>query len=98
MVIRRTTTRSLQEIIKEFLRENRLDGKLMERELIRNWENVTGKMVARSTHNIYIKDRTLFVEIRSSVIKNELSMIREGLVKALNESVGQDLIDEIRIK
>jgi hypothetical protein len=98
MVIRRTTTRSLQEIIKEFLKENRLDGKLKERELIRNWENVTGKMVSRSTHNIYLKDRTLFVEIRSSVIKNEISMIREGLVKALNDSVGQNLIDEIRIK
>jgi len=98
MVIRRTTTRSLQEIIREFLQENRLDHKLKERELIRNWEEVAGKMVSRSTHNIYIKNRILYVEIRSSVIKNELSMIREGLVSALNESVDQNLIDEIRIR
>jgi len=98
MVIRRTRTRTLQEVISEFLHENKLDTRLKERELIRNWELVTGKMVARSTESIYIKNRTLFVEIRSSVVRNELMMIRDGLVQALNSRTGADLIDGIVIK
>ncbi len=98
MVIRRTQTRKLQDVIKEFLRENKLDTQLKERELIRNWEVVTGKMVANSTHSIYIRNRTLFVEVRSSVVKNELMMIREGLIQALNSRTGADLIDKIVIK
>jgi predicted nucleic acid-binding Zn ribbon protein len=98
MVIRRTRTRSLKEVINEFLKVNRLDTRLKERELIRKWEEVTGKMVARSTQLIYIKDRTLYVEVRSSVIKNELIMIRDGLVQALNNSVGEELIEKIVIK
>ena len=98
MVIRRTKTRKLQEVINEFLKENNLDYKLKERELISNWEEVTGRMVARATHSLYIKNRTLFVEVRSSVIKNELVMIREGLIKALNTSIGEELITSIVIK
>ena len=98
MVIRRTKTRKLQEVINEFLKENKLDSKLKERELINNWEDVTGKMIARATHNIYIKDRTLFVEVRSSVIKNELVMIKEGLIQALNKSIGENLINNIVVK
>ena len=98
MVIRRTYTRSLQEVIKEFLKENKLDSKLKERELIANWESVTGKMVANATHDIYIKNRTLFVEVRSSVVKNELMMIRDGLITALNKSIGEDVISNIVIK
>ena len=98
MVIRRTKTRKLQEVIREFLHENKLDTKLKERELIRHWEEVTGKMVARSTHSIYIRNRTLFVEVRSSVVKNELMMIRDGLMDALNSRTGAHLIDNIVIK
>lgn len=98
MVIRRTKTQKLQEVIQEFLHDNKLDVRLKERELIRNWEEVCGKMVARSTHNIYLRNRTLFVEVRSSVIKNELMMIRDGLIDALNSRTGANLIDKIVIK
>lgn len=98
MVIRRTKTQRLNEVIKEFLKENKLDTRLKERELIASWEEVTGKMVARSTHSIYIKNRTLYVEVRSSVVKNELAMIKEGLIKALNSRTGSDLIDDIVIR
>ncbi len=98
MVIRRTKTRKLNEVINEFLKENKLDSKLKERELISNWEDTTGKMIARATHSIYIKNRTLFVEVRSSVIKNELMMIREGLIQALNKSVDDDVITDLRVK
>ena len=84
--------------INEFLQENKLDGRLKERELIRNWEEVTGKMVARATHSIYIKNRTLFVEVRSSFVKNKLLMIQDGLIQALNSSVNEELIDKIVIQ
>lgn len=97
MVIRRTKTRKLNEVINQFLKENKLDKKLKERELISNWESITGKMIARATHSIYIRNRTLFVEVRSSVIKNELVMIKEGLIQALNNSVEEELITDIRI-
>lgn len=98
MVIRRTQSRPLREIIEEVLKVSGIDQKLKERELVRQWDEVVGITIARSTESIYIRDRKLFVTIRSSVIRNELSMIREGLRLELNRRSGQILIDEIIIK
>ena len=75
MVIRRTQSRPIKEIIEEVLKASGIDQKLKERELIRQWDEVVGITIARSTDSIYISDRKLIVKIRSSVIRNELTMI-----------------------
>jgi hypothetical protein len=98
MVIRRTYSRPIKEIIEESLEFFGIDQKLKERELIRQWDDVVGITIARSTESIYISDRKLIVKIRSSVIRNELGMIREGLKIELNRRSGQVLIDELIIK
>lgn len=98
MVIRRTQSRAIREVIEELLKSSGLDQKLKERELIRQWDEVVGVMVSRSTETIYIHDRKLFVTIRSSVIRNEMQMIREGIRLELNRRIGQVMIDEIIIK
>ena len=98
MVIRRTQSRAIREVIEELLKSSGLDQKLKERELIRQWDEVVGVLVSRSTETIYIRDRKLFVTIRSSVIRNEMMMIREGIRLELNRRIGQVMIDEIIIR
>ncbi len=96
--MRKKNTQKLDEVIKEYLKAFKIDDKLKEVQLIKSWESVVGKTVARSTDNIYINNRKLFVKLRSSVIRNELFMLREGLVKALNDKVGEKIIDEIILR
>jgi predicted nucleic acid-binding Zn ribbon protein len=98
MVIRRTPARSLADIIAEYLDQSGLTARLKERELIRSWDEVVGKTISRTTQSIYIKDRKLIVTIRSSVVRNELLMIRDGLRDELNRRTGANLIDEIVIR
>lgn len=98
MVIRRTQSRPLRDIIEELLKTSGIDQKLKERDLIRQWDEVVGITIAKSTESIYITDRKLIVRIRSSVIRNELTMIRDGLMLELNRRIGQNLIDEIIIR
>lgn len=95
MVIRRTYTQSIKSVVQDFLKENKLDTKLEEQELMRLWYEVTGKMVARATKSVAIKNRKLFIRIDSSVIRNEISMIRDGLLQELNSRFSEPLIDEI---
>lgn len=96
--MRKKNTQKLDEVIKEYLKALKIDDKLKEVQLIKSWESVVGKTVARSTDNIYINNRKLFVKLRSSVIRNELFMLKEGLVKALNDKVGETIIDEIILR
>ena len=96
--MRKKNTQKIDEVVKEYLKAFKIDDKLKEVKLIKSWEEVVGKTIARSTSNIYINNRKLFVKLNSSVIRNELFMLRDGLKKALNDKVGESIIDEIILK
>ncbi|MCB2195339.1 MAG: DUF721 domain-containing protein [Bacteroidetes bacterium] len=96
--MRKKNTQKIDDVIKEYLKALKIDDKLKEVNLIKSWDDVVGKTIARSTQNIYIKNRKLFVKLNSSVIRNELFMLRDGLKKALNDRAGEELIDEIILK
>ncbi|MEE4196624.1 MAG: DUF721 domain-containing protein [Bacteroidales bacterium] len=96
--MRKKNTQKLDEVIQEYLKALKIDDKLKEVRLIRSWYELVGKTIARSTKDVYIKNRKLFVKINSSVIRNELFMIRDGLKDALNEQAGESIIDEIILK
>jgi len=96
--MRKKNTQKLDEVIKEYLKALKIDDKLKEVELIKSWEGIVGKTISRSTQNIFVHERKLYVKLNSSVIRNELFMLREGLKKALNDKVGQSIIDEVILK
>ncbi|MBQ2166256.1 MAG: DUF721 domain-containing protein, partial [Bacteroidaceae bacterium] len=47
------------------------------------------------TGDIFIKNQTLYVQIRSSVLKQDLMMSRQALVKRLNEHINAQVITDI---
>jgi predicted nucleic acid-binding Zn ribbon protein len=93
--MRKKNTQSLRDVLNDFVQENKLDNKLAEINLINSWEKLLGKTVAHYTKNIYIRNRILFVETTSAVVRNELMMIREEIRKRLNEEAGKEMIDKI---
>jgi len=96
--MRRSETLNISEIIASLLKEQGLENKLFENRLMNSWEELLGKTVAKATRSLYIKDRVLFVYISSSVVKHEIMMIRDDLVKRLNEKAGRKVIDKIVLR
>ena len=96
--MRRSRTQKIEELVKLVLKEQGLDVKLKELELIKAWENVIGTNVANATTDLYIKNRKLFVHVRSSIVRNELMLIKTGLILALNKEVEGKIIDDIVIR
>jgi predicted nucleic acid-binding Zn ribbon protein len=94
----KTNIRKISDILQEFLRENKLDVKLKERQLIESWEELMGKTIFRATKQIYIKESKLFVVISSSVIRNEIHMLKQEIVRKLNEKAGEDIITELILR
>jgi predicted nucleic acid-binding Zn ribbon protein len=93
--MRRSKTISLAEAIKDYVKEMNMEGKLNEVGLINSWEEVVGKAIASRTLNIYIKDHVLYVHLNSSVVRNELLMLRQVLIEKLNQKAGTEVIIEI---
>jgi len=96
--MRRKKTLSLSEVLKEYRSEMNIDNKLKEINLIKSWEEIAGKAIARRTSKVYIKDGSLYIHLNSSVARNELSMLRESLRERLNEKAGEELVKDIILR
>jgi predicted nucleic acid-binding Zn ribbon protein len=93
--MRASNTQKLGEVIEEYLKALRLKNRVKEFELIRHWEELLGPVISSMVSRIYIKERILFVQVQSAVLRNELFMQQEKLLRTLNEKSGQKIIDRI---
>jgi len=94
--MRRSKTITLEEAIRDYITEMNLGDKLAETSLINSWEDLVGKAISSRTTRIYIKEHVLYIHLSSSVVRNELIMLRESLRNKLNEKSGRELITDIR--
>jgi len=93
--MRRSRTVSLAEAIQDYIKEMKLEDKLREVSVIDSWEETVGRAIASRTTRLYIKEGILYVVLKSSVVRNELMMIREAIREKLNQKAGTELIREI---
>jgi predicted nucleic acid-binding Zn ribbon protein len=93
--MRRSKTISIEEAIRDYIREMNIGGKLNETTIISSWEETVGKAISSRTSKIYIKDQILYVHLNSSVVRNELLMLRSALRDKLNEKAGVEVIKDI---
>ena len=93
--MRKNNAESVGDILRRFLRQESLESPLNEQRLLDAWPKVIGPGMARYTKNLYIKDQILFVHLSSAVLRQELMMGRELLVKKLNQTVGANVITNI---
>lgn len=96
--MRRSKTITLAEAIKDYINEMNLGDKLSETAILNSWEEVVGKAISSRTTKIYIKDHVLFIHLSSSVVRNELMMLRESLREKLNERAGKEVIKDIILR
>jgi len=96
--MKRSNTQPLKEVIKEYLDALKMNSKLKEVSLISNWERLMGSTISKATRDIYIKDRILFVYLNSSVVRNELHILKDALLEKLNQEAGDSVIDDIVLK
>jgi predicted nucleic acid-binding Zn ribbon protein len=96
--MRKNNTQVLSEILQDFISAFNLEQKLSEARVMNAWDEILGKTFSAHTKRMYIKDRILFVQIDSAVARNELIMMRERLVKALNDKAGKKVIEQIILR
>jgi hypothetical protein len=89
---------SLAEAMEDYIKEMKLGDKLREISILDSWENMVGKAISSRTSRIYIKEGVLYVFLKSSIVRNELMMIREALREKLNQKAGSEVIKEIVLK
>lgn len=93
--MKRNNTEQVGDVIRRLLRQEGLETPLNEYRLVDAWKDVVGPAIARYTTNLYIKNQILYVHLSSSVLRQELMMSRQVLVRNLNAQVGSQVIVNI---
>lgn len=93
--MRRQKAEQVGELVRRFLREEGLETPYNEYRLVEAWPEVMGQGIANYTGEVVIRNRVLHVQLKSSVLRQELFMNRKRLVQKLNEHVGSQVIDDI---
>jgi predicted nucleic acid-binding Zn ribbon protein len=96
--MRKSNTQPIVDVIREYLKEMNIDQKLKEVGIVAQWEKMMGKTVAIRTSQIYIRNHILYIHVTSSVLKNELLMMRQAIIEKINEQAGERIVEQIVIK
>jgi len=96
--MKRNNTQSLKDVLREYVDSMHIRTKLKESRLKDQWEQMLGKNAASLTQKLVIKNKVLYVYVDSSVLKNELLMMREKLILRINEMAGEKIVEKIVLK
>ncbi len=96
--MRKSNTQTIARVIKDYLKEAQIEGKLKEVQVVNSWEELVGKTIARRTNRIYIKNGKLYLHMNSSIVKNELLMFRESIIERINTNAGEEIVKEIVLR
>ncbi len=95
----RRNAQTIGELIKDFFADNtELYERMLEIRIQRGWGEVLGPMIQQYTRNLYIKNKVLYVSLTSSVLRSELLLSRDKLLKSLNDYAGSSVIHDIIIR
>lgn len=97
--MQKKNAQSLSEALSDFFNENSaLKEKLAQQRVISGWKELFGEGIAKYTGNLYFNRGTLYVHLTSAVLRAELVMIKEELIKKLNEHAGLPVIRDIMFR
>jgi predicted nucleic acid-binding Zn ribbon protein len=90
--------RPLKDVIDQMLRAYGLGEKLDEMSLVKSWEEIVGKMIAKHTTEIYFKSGILYVKLDSATVRQELSYAKSTLIEKLNRKAQKRMLTDIIFK
>ena len=89
--------KSFRSAFKNFLREENLEQTFRQKQLIADWESVMGRTIASRTTKLFFNKKTLFIQVSSAPLKNEMNNSKNQLLEILKKEIGDQEIEEIKI-
>ena len=96
--MRVNNNRLIGDIIRKLMKNPKLAGKLDELDALQAWEEIIGKQICKYVADQKIYKGTLYVKLKSAVVRNELSYKKSELISQINNSLGKKLLNNIVLK
>lgn len=89
---------NLKDIIASIISNPKLEPKLLESQLVQEWQNIVGKLIASQTTKMYINQNTLYLYIESNALRQELSYQKDKVKQLCNEFFKREFIEKVIIR
>jgi len=86
------------DVLKQFMQANRLQDGMDKLDVREAWKNLMGNGVNNYTREIMLKNTTLYVELTSSVLREELSHGKAKIVKMINDELKREVVKDIVLR
>ena len=96
--MRRSNQQAIGAVIKKLLKNQKLEGRLKELDVLELSKELLGKNLMKYINDLSVKNGTLIIKIKSAVVRNELSYQKSEIIKKINAQVGNEIIKEIILK
>ncbi len=98
MAKRTSNESSIADILKEIIEKNKLQPGIDEVVVKEAWKSLMGNGVNSYTRNVILKNGTLYVELTSAVLREELTYGKEKIIALLNEELRRDVVKNVVLR
>ncbi len=88
----------LSDALADFVTTNKLQTGLDKVNARDVWNKQMGPAIEKYTTSLKLEGSTLYVQLSSSVLREELSYGKEKIIRLLNEALGKDLIQKLILR
>jgi hypothetical protein len=98
MAKRRNNEGSIGDVLKEIIEKNKLQPGIDQIAVKDAWKNLMGNGVNTYTRNVVLKGNTLYVELTSAVLREELSYGKDKIIRMINEELRRDVVTAVVLR
>lgn len=96
--MRNNNNKLIGDIIRKLMKNPKLAGKLDELDALEAWEEIIGGQICKYITDQKIYKGTLYIKLKSAIVRNELSYKKSEFISQINNRLGKKLLTNIVLK
>ena len=98
MAKRLSNKSTVGDVLKQIIQVNKLQPGMDQIDVKEAWKNLMGNGVNSYTKNVVLRGSTLYVELSSSVLREELSHGKSKIIAMINEELQREVIKDVVLR
>lgn len=88
---------SIASVITQYLREEGLEKPVLQSQLIEQWSQIMGPLIANMTRSVEVEDGVLRVRLTNAALRSQLFEQRHELIRKINDHFSVEIIRDVRL-
>ena len=98
MAKRASNQSTVGDVLKQIIDTNKLQPGMDQVSVKDAWKSLMGNGVNTYTRNVVLKGGTLYVELTSAVLREELGYGKDKIIQMINEELGREVVRDVVLR